>query len=233
MARVSLLSRFSTVADSRPVPLPWDFAQGIVFVIGRAGRDAHAKWQREQILKNPVQVARIEAAAKAGAIAAATNTDNAASTAADFARRSIETLAFPAAELLADTTDEEIAGVVDNFLLGWSGMTDAETGADVPFSREAAIELLHAQEWVAAGMPYSGTGPQFVVPPEVVGAVALAKYREEKTKEWQDAGHKGDGQQLGHALRQFIVFEANRSELYRASTIEAAARNLEPSSVGA
>jgi hypothetical protein len=220
MARVSLLSRFASVKDSRPVPDPWGY--GIVFEIGRAGREAQVANARKRILANPIQVAKFEAGAKAGAMAAAGVAEEGAAF-KDMMQKAIDGMAFPAAELLADGTADAVAAVLDDYLLGWSGMTDAETGAEVPFSREAAAELLTAQEWVPAGMPYSGTTLPLV---PKGGDVAAAR------KAWQDGGQVGDGQPLGAALRQFIFYEANQGERYRSSYVEAAAKNSVPSSAG-
>jgi hypothetical protein len=220
MARVSLLSRFASVKDSRPVPDPWGY--GIIFEIGRAGREAHTANVRKRLLANPLQVAKFEAGAKAGAMAMAGADEGAAYK--DMMSKAIESMAFPAAELMADGTANVVAAILDDFLLGWSGMTDAETGEAVPFSREAATELLTAQEWVPAGMPYSGAGP----PPTPKGEDAVAA-----RKAWQDGGQKGDGQPLGQALRQFIAYEAGQGERYRSTYVAAAASSLEPSSAGA
>ncbi len=225
MARVSLLSRFSSVADSRPVPDPWGY--GIIFTIGRAGRDVHLAHVRERTLKNPMQVAKLEAGAKAGMLASIGAIDDEGVTVRDMLRKAVDAMEFPMAELLSDGVADVVAAILDDFLLGWSGMTDAETGAEVPFSREAATELLTAGEWVPAGMPYSGAAPPPVPKGADVAAAVAAR------KEWQEGGQKGNGQPLGQALRQFIFYEANQGERYRSSYVEAAAKNSNPSSVGA
>lgn len=217
MARTNFASKFIQVADQRPVPDPWGF--GITIIVGRLGREPYVAWLREQLLANPVYVTRTEALAKAG-FAAAVEGGDVDAIAKDFLHQAAASVAPPTARELMDlgSAEGEIDGIANHLLLGWSGMTDAETGVEVPYSVEAAKELLRSTDWVAAGLPYSGG--------TVTAADGKAVVLDETGKT------PGPGQQLGLALRQFIRYEAGRGEAYRSNYVEAAQKNSAPSSGG-
>jgi hypothetical protein len=220
--RTNFASKFIQVADQRPVPDPWGF--GVTFIVGRMGREPYAAWLRDQMLANPVYVAQTEAMAKAGFRAAVEGVD-VETIAKDLLRQAAEGAASPTAReiLELNSAEREIDGMANHLLLGWSGMTDAETGAPEPYSVEAAKELLRSTDWVAAGLPYSGGTIE----------VADAKDAEKKVMVLDETGKTpGPGQQLGLSLRQFLRYEAGRGEAYRSNYVETAARNLEPSSAG-
>ncbi len=68
----------------------------------------------------------------------------------------IESLPSEVFQALASRQVASAELVVDELLVGWSGLIDEDTNEAVPFSKEAAMDLLTAEEMVPAGMPYGG-----------------------------------------------------------------------------
>ena len=173
MLQTNLQAKFRIVNDARPEADPWGY--GIVFQVARVGCPEYQKWLKRQQADSPLFRIVLGAAVKAQIKTAGVSgsSDSAAIYAAELSNAAdkMDLTAKDLERMLGDSAEG-----VALLLRDWSGLTDAE-GAEVPFSKEAALELLRSEEFVPPDQPYGG---------QMLG-VALQRFLVEKAQESETA----------------------------------------------
>lgn len=153
MFKTNLQAKFGLVSDVRKVADPWDL--GIVFDVRRIDCDEYQAWARERQKASPLTALMIRAQGKA--ILRAIAGGRKAVSEEELRAALVE--AADKAELTVEDfekfTHESSEGTV-HLIAGWSGLTDAETGAPIPCTPEAALQLLKSPEFVPEGAPFGG-----------------------------------------------------------------------------
>lgn len=187
--------------STQPYKDPWGI--GMTFFVRSEDDPEFQARERRRIFASPVGVAIATIDLKAQIASAASGFSLTDEERRAIGQRLAENVEFSADDVskLLETGDD-----VDSALLllgGWEG-------EDVPFSAEAARELLSDKTWLPAGQPFSAVTP--------IDA---------------EEGVRGEGRPLGAAICNFLRWAAHQNVMRRSRALEAARGNWQASSAPA
>ncbi len=200
MRKTKLQSKFGIVQDVRAVEDPWGL--GITFDVRRKGHPAYkafaATLAESNKLSQAFQVELSRQQIKASMTGKKVDKEAAIDRAIDRAG-----LDLGSATGFVESNVRRVAHLLD----GWSGHAYEDTGEEVPFTLDAAIELLSLENAIDPDLPYA---TRTIEPDEEGG----------ETKTIQRT--------LGEAIMAFLEEKADEQEAY----LEGLAKNSPASSVG-
>lgn len=201
--------KFGMLTDVRAVTDPWGL--GITFLIRRKGHPAYRSFTKTELPKNDFQKAMERELAREQLRASMTG------------KRMDKSAALDRAIDKADITAESGVQYVDWNIRRVATLLEGWEGEDVPFSFEAACELLSLENPIEPAEPYA-THEVDLDPDqlEVEAERAASEGREAKTT-------RTVNRTLGAAIAAFIEEEADKESLY----LEGLEKNSAASSAGA